>query len=97
MNEIQINVKNNIVNIYGDINFHNIVHTLNICINKTNDLQNIKVDLKNIENPNSCTLIFIINYIRSSMKKKQSIKFINIPVLLNDLSKVYNLNHIIAK
>ena len=71
------------------------MNILNISINKTKDLKNIIVNLENIKNPNSATLIFMINYMRSAIDNNQSIKFINTSTLLSDLSKVYNLNDII--
>ena len=97
MNNFHLDLKNNILKISGYITFENIMDVLNKCILKTNNMTHIIVDLKNLYSSNSSVLLFIINYIRHSMKQKQEIKFINIPELLTELSKVYNLNKIIHR
>lgn len=80
----------------GFITFNDVVSLLDMCIKKTAKLDVINVDLKDLKTLNSSVLIFIINYIRSAIKNKQTIKFSNIPDLLIELSKVYNVNKIIA-
>lgn len=96
MKDLKINIINNdTIELFGHINFENIVKTLEQCTTKTKHIKNITVDLKNLQNSNSCVLLFIINYMRYSIKNQQKIKFINIPTLLIELSKVYNLNKII--
>lgn len=96
MNDLKINIINNdTIELFGYINFENIVKVLEQCTTQTKNVKNIIVDLKNLQNSNSCVLLFIINYMRHSIKNQQKIKFINIPTLLIELSKVYNLNKII--
>jgi len=97
MDNSYIELDKNIIKISGYITFENIVDILDTSIKKTNHLTNIKVDLKNLHSSNSSVLIFIINYMKNSIKKKQAIKFINIPASLIELSNVYNLNNIIQK
>ncbi len=97
MTKLKIDLNKNIIKLTGHITFNNVVNSLNICIDKTKNFKDIKVDLKNLCNFNSSILIFIINYIKNSIKNKQKIQFINIPDLLLKLSKVYNLNTIIQK
>jgi len=93
MTNLKLNT--NTIELTGSITFENIVNMLEICISKTKTMKNIVIDLKDLQDPNSCTLIFMINCIRYAMKNQQKIKFINIPLLLIELSKVYNLNKII--
>lgn len=95
MKDLKTNVNNNTIELCGYINFENIVTALEKCTTETKTIKNITVDLKNLQNSNSCVLLFIINYMRYSIKHQQKIKFINIPTLLIELSKVYNLNKII--
>ena len=97
MSKITINLINNTLFISGDIDFDNLENVLNECIRKTDKINLINVDMKGLRKPNSSVLIFIINYIRNSIKNNQKIKFINIPVLLSELSKVYNLKSIIDR
>lgn len=93
---INIVLFENNLEISGFITFNDIAHLLDVCIEKTSKFDVINVDLKNLETLNSSVLIFIINYIRSAIRHKQTIKFLNIPDLLIELSKVYNLNKIIT-
>lgn len=95
MKKFKLNINNNVLILYGKIDFENIVNVIDICINKTKMIKNLIVDFKHLQNSNSSVLLFIINYIRFSIKNKQKIKFINTPTLLMELSKVYNLNNII--
>ena len=97
MSKITINLINNTLFISGDIDFDNLENVLNECIRKTDKINLINVDMKGLRKPNSSVLIFIINYIRNSIKNNQKIKFINIPELLSELSKVYNLKSIIDR
>lgn len=92
---IHINLSGNILKISGEIFFDDILDLLNICVEKTSKLTCINVDLGKLSSSNSSVLIFIINYIRSAIKNNQEIKFLNVPDLLIELSKVYNLNKII--
>ena len=97
MEKLKIDLNQNVLKLTGYITFNNIVISLDTCIKKTEKFKNIKIDLKNIYTLNSSVLIFIINYIKISNKKEQKIQFINIPILLLELSKIYNLNTIIQK
>ncbi|HIH2762562.1 MAG TPA: STAS domain-containing protein [Candidatus Azoamicus sp. MARI] len=93
---IKIILYGNILELSGIITFNDVVVLLNICIEKTSNLDVINVDLGKLESLNSSVLIFIINYIRSAIKNKQSIKFLNMPDLLIELSQVCNLNKVIS-
>ncbi len=99
MNKIshKIYFEDNIVKIYGCINFNNIIEILNICTKKTENLHHINLDLKKLNNSNSCVLLFIVSYIKNAIKNKQTITILNIPPILSELSKVYNLQNIIHK
>ena len=97
MNNVKVKINNNTLFIYGYINFDNLEELLNYCTEKTNSIKYINVNLKNLYKPNSAALIFIINYIRDAIKNNQIIKFIEIPELLSELSKVYNLKNIINR
>ncbi len=88
--------KNKLI-ISGFITFDNIVQTLNSCIEKTKNIETVEIDFKNLYKSNSSVLLFIINYIKYALKTNKQIFFMNIPPLLIELSKVYNLNNIIQK
>lgn len=94
--KINIVLSENILELSGVITFNDVVALLNVCIEKTSKLNIIKVDLSKLESSNSSVLIFVINYIRSAIKNKQTIRFLNIPDLLIELSQIYNLNKIIS-
>lgn len=95
MKEIIITKQNNIINLSGNITFNNIMQVFNVYEKLTEDTKKIKINLKELSNFNSSTIVFIINCIRSTKKKKQIITFINMPNLLIKLTKIYNLNSII--
>jgi len=97
MNDVTIKLYDNTLFIIGYINFNNLEELLNNCIKKTNNIKHLNVNLKNLYKPNSAALLFIINYIRHAIKNNQIIKFIEIPELLSELSKVYNLKNIINR
>lgn len=97
MTNISINLDNNVLFISGYINFDNLEKVLHECIKKTSKFTYIKINLKNLYKPNSSVLIFMINYIRHTMRHKQVVKFMDIPELLSELSKVYNLKSIISR
>ncbi|HFL8824242.1 MAG TPA: STAS domain-containing protein [Candidatus Azoamicus sp. OHIO1] len=89
-------IKNGILKISGNITFENIVEILNLCFEKTKNIKQIKIDFKDLSNSNSSsTLIFIINYIRNVKQQNKTIVFMNIPLFLIKLTKIYNLNSII--
>lgn len=94
--KINIVLSENVLELSGVITFNDVVALLNVCIEKTSKLNIIKVDLSKLESSNSSVLIFVINYIRSAIKNKQTIRFLNIPDLLIELSQIYNLNKIIS-
>ncbi len=92
---INIILSKDVIKLSGSITFNDVVILLHTCIEKTAKLNVINVDLGELDSSNSSVLIFIINYIRSAIKNKQTIRFLNIPDLLIELSQVYNLNKII--
>ncbi|HIH2762231.1 MAG TPA: STAS domain-containing protein [Candidatus Azoamicus sp.] len=92
---IKVILVEDVLQLSGFMTFNDVVVLLNICIEKTSKLDVINVDLEKLSSSNSSVLIFIISYIRSAMINKQTIKFLNIPDLLIELSQVYNLNKII--
>lgn len=94
--KINVVLSEDVLELSGVITFNDVVALLNVCIEKTSKLNIIKVDLSKLESSNSSVLIFVINYIRSAIKNKQTIRFLNIPDLLIELSQVYNLNKIIS-
>ncbi|HIH2763193.1 MAG TPA: STAS domain-containing protein [Candidatus Azoamicus sp.] len=93
---INIVLSKNVLKLSGVITFNDVVMLLNACIKETSKLDIINVDLGKLESSNSSVLIFIVNYIRSAIKNKQTIRFLNTPDLLIELSQVYNLNKIIS-
>lgn len=97
MNKIIIRLnKNNILKISGYINFNNVLEILNNCIKLTQNIKEIKIDLKDLCNSNSTVIIFIINYIKNAQKKNTYIDFLNTPKPVLDLIKIYNLNALIT-
>ncbi|HIH2763508.1 MAG TPA: STAS domain-containing protein [Candidatus Azoamicus sp.] len=92
---VKVILTGDILELSGFITFNDVVMLLDICIEKTSKLNIINIDLGKLESSNSSVLIFIISYIRSAIKNKQTVNFFNIPDLLIELSKVYNLNKII--
>lgn len=78
-----------------NLDFKNVKEIINFYIKITENLNSIIIDFKNINNPNSCVLVFMVSCIRNSRKKNQKIKFINVSKTLLELSKLYNIDSII--
>lgn len=94
---ISVNFYGNTLELSGEMGFNDVFHLLNFCISKTSNLNSLNIDLKKLSSSNSSVLIFIIAYIRNAKENNQSIKFLNVPDLLIELSKVYNLKKIVDK
>lgn len=92
-----IKTDNNHISISGIITYDNIESILCCFKREIEKLDNIIVNFNNLVNPNSMSLLFIINCIRECIIKKKKIYFINISTELLELSKVYNLYNIINK
>jgi len=92
-----IKLYNNILKIFGTISFENVVSVVDSCSRKTKHLKYVIIDFKNLNESNSSVLLFIINYIKCSIKYSRTVKFINSPKLLKELSKVYNLDKTIKR
>jgi ABC-type transporter Mla MlaB component len=97
MKNIEIILKNNKIEIIGFFDFDNIIDALNHYKLKTKDLDIIYINFENILKSNSCVFLFIINVIRLSIKNNNQVFFEKLPILLIEISKVYNLNKIIMK
>lgn len=91
MNKINVILINSILNIYGILDFENIAQTLDSCFNETQNLNNLIIDFKYTSSQRSCILIFMLNYSKRVKKNGQKVKFINVPILLSKMIKVYNL------
>ncbi len=97
MSNYKINLNKNLLKISGEITFYNVMNILNLSIAKTKNLKHINIDLKKLNRIDSSILIFIVNYIKNAIEKKQTIIFVNISNLLINLSKIYNLDSMINK
>lgn len=95
MNEEYLFLNNNVLIFNCDLSFKNINNVITFYLKTTEKLNEIVIDFKNIINPNSCVLIFMVSCIRNARKRKQKIRFTNISDTLFELSKVYNIDTII--
>lgn len=95
MNKNCLVLNYNTISFKTEINFQNLMDTINFYTEITECLTEIIIDFKNIRNSNSCLLVFMVSCIRNSRKRKQYIKFINMSETLLELSKLYNIDTII--
>lgn len=76
------------------INFNNVMKIIDFYLKKTNKLDEIIINFKNVNDSSSCVLVFMISCVRSAIKKKQKVKFINVSNTINELIKLYSIDTI---
>ena len=89
-------LKKNIFYILGFINFSDINYILyEYSEFSKNNYSKIIVNLRYLSTSNTSMLLLMINFIKLCIKRNQTIKFVNVPIFLIELGRVYNLNNIL--
>ncbi|HFL8819427.1 MAG TPA: hypothetical protein V7792_00820 [Candidatus Azoamicus sp. OHIO2] len=92
----KISVKKKIIYISGIVLFNDVTTILRIYSNIiVFHKRLIIVNLKYVYKSNTSMLLLMINFIKLSIKRRQIVQFINVPVFLIELGRVYNLNNIL--
>lgn len=95
-NKIRVLIRNNIMFILGSVTFLDVTYILynyNVLVSRV-FINNIIISLKYLVWSNTSMLLVITNFLKMSKVQNIGIKFINVPLFLFELAKVYNLNYI---
>jgi anti-anti-sigma factor len=93
-----LEVKNNAVFVAGAIDFDNVVSLWQegiSLINTLKDVQEIKVDLRALEQSDSSGLALLTGWVRLSQEKNKAILFINMPSFMHDVLQVCGLKDVL--
>jgi ABC-type transporter Mla MlaB component len=92
----KIFLKKNIIYIVGVIYFSDVIIILKKYEHFMScEKRNMIVNFRFLRNSNTSILLLIINFIKICIKNAQTIKFINVPKFLFELSRLYNFNNIL--
>ena len=95
MGTVNLEVKNNVLEVNGTIDFYNVVSLWQQGLVPINTLEKIKVDLKGLLNSDSSGLALFTAWVRAARAQNKEIVFINMPSFMQDISRVCGLDGVL--
>jgi len=95
MRIIDLEIKNNVLEVNGSIDFYNVVSLWQKGLMSINTLDKIKIDLKGLLNSDSSGLALFTAWVRAARAQNKEIVFINMPGFMQDISRVCGLDGVL--
>jgi len=95
MQKVCIECKNSVLQLKGEIDFYNVVSLWQQGLIFINDLESVKVDLKQVLESDSSGLALLTAWVRAAREKNKKIVLINIPNFMRDILRVYGLEDVL--
>lgn len=96
LNMVKLQLTGDVIFVKGHINYDTVMLVYQQGLTLMSSMKHIEVDLQGVEKSDSSSLALLIEWIRNSKARQQSITFLNIPKFVQDLAKACGVNLIIS-